>query len=254
MTFDSNKLKPILSEKIDGVIWKIELNENHDLIAIESRTIQSRKTSFSVFNYTTGDILLKEKSFRELWNLNLAYITENTLIITANNQAGSPQTKGITSINIHDAEVLWEHYNLSLHQVNDFGLQVFDPRISPRRLSWINHLNGEIITEVTNFESVNQSLLFPSIINQFKVPDFILSEEIIGDLSVLHFRDQTIISFHEKIKTKIHQRLLVYQDSSILLDQILIRDIQKLQPESFFVQKNHLFYVRNKNEIVSYLV
>jgi hypothetical protein len=86
------------------------------------------------------------------------------------------------------------------------------------------------------------------------VPDFILSEEIIGDLSVLHFRDQTIISFHEKIKTKIHQRLLVYQDSSILLDEILIRDIQKLQPESFFVQKNHLFYVRNKNEIVSYLV
>lgn len=254
MTFNTNKLRPILSEKFDGVIWKIELNENHNLIAIESRTIQSRKTSFSVFNYKTGAILLKEKSFRESWNLNLAYITENALIITANNLAGSPETKGITSINIHDAEVLWEHYNLSLHKVNDLGLQVFDPRISPRRLSWINHLNGETITEVNNFECINQSLLFPVVTKQFKIPDFILKDEIIGDLSVLHFRNQTIISFHEKINTNIHQRLLVYQDSSILLDEILIRDIQKLQPESFFIQKNHLFFVRNKNEIVSYLV
>jgi hypothetical protein len=254
LTFNTNKLRSILSEKFDGVIWKIELNENHDLIAIESRTIESRKTSFSVFNYKTGDILLKEKSFRESWNLNLAYITENTLIITGHNQAGSPETKGITSINIHDAEVLWEHYNLSLNKVNDLGLQVFDPRISPRRLSWINHLNGESITLINNFECVNQSLLFPDVTNQFKIPDFILKEEIIGDLSVLHFRNQTIISFHEKINTIMHQRLLVYQDSSILLDEILIRDIQKLQPESFFIQKNHLFYVRNKNEIVSYLV
>jgi len=254
LTFNTNKLRPILSEKFDGVIWKIELNEKHKLIAIESRTLESKKTYFSIFNYNTGDILLKEKSFLESWNLNLSYITENALIITANNLAGSPETKGIISINIQNAEVLWEHYNLSLHKVNDLGLQVFDPRISPRRLSWINHLDGETITEVNNYESVNQSLLFPDLTNEFMFPDFILKDEIVGDISVLHLRNQTIISFHEIINTYIHQRLLVYQDSSILLDEILIRDIQKLQPESFFIQKNHLFYVRNKNEIVSYLV
>jgi len=254
LTFNTNKLKLILSEKLDGIIWKIELNQNHGLIAIESRTISSRKTSFSVFNYKTGIILLKEKSFQESWNLNLAFITENALIITANYQEGSPESKGIISINIHDTEVLWEHYNLSLHKVNDLGLQVFDPRINPRRLSWINHLNGENLTEVNHFESVNQSLLFPDLTNEFTFPDFILKEEIVGDISVLHLRNQKIISFHEKINKNIHQRLLVYQDSSILLDEILIRDIQKLQPESFFMQNNHLFYVRNKNEIVSYLV
>jgi hypothetical protein len=50
----------------------------------------------------------------------------------------------------------------------------------------------------------------------------------------------TIISFHEKVQNNIQQRLLVYQDDTILLDEILIRDIQKLQPESFFMAKKPL--------------
>jgi hypothetical protein len=254
LTFKKNKLRPILSETFDGIIWKIEINEKQNLIAIESRSLESRKVSFSVINYNTGEILLKEQSFQEPWNLNLAYIDEKVLIIIIFNPSESPETRGIMSVNIQNAEVLWERYNLSLHQVNDFGLQVFDPKISPRRLSWINHLNGEIITEVTNYEYIKQPILLPKVTNQITFPDFILKEELVGDLSVLHFRNQTIISFHEKINTKIHQRLIVYQDSGILIDEILIRDIQKLQPESFFIQKNHLFYVRNKNEIVSYLV
>jgi hypothetical protein len=254
LTIIINKLRLILSEKFDGIIWKIEINEKYDLIAIETRNIKLRKTYFSVFNYYTGNILLKEKSFQEPWNLNLAYINNSVLIITANNQEGSPESKGIISVNIQNAEILWEHYNLSLNTINDLGLQVFDPRISPRRLFWINHLNGENTSEIKNITYVNQSLLLPDLKNQFSFPDFILKEEIVGEISVLNFMDKTIISFHEKIKNNIQLRLLVYQYNSILLDEILISDIQKLQPESFFIQKNHLFYIRNKNEIVSYLL
>jgi len=254
LILNTNKLSPIFSEKFEGIIWKIEVNEKYDLIAIESRTLESKKTSFSVINYKTGEIHLKERIFQESWNLNLAYIAEKNLIITAFNQAGSPESKGIISVNIQDAEVLWEHYNLSLNKVTDEGLQVYDPRINPRRLSWISHIHGENIAECDKIEQSNETILHPELRNQFLIPDFISREEIVGDLSVLGVRDLKIISFHEKVQNNIQQRLLVYQDDTILLDEILIGEIQKLQPESFFMQKNHLFYIRNKNEIVSYLV
>lgn len=254
MTLNTNKLSPIFSEKFEGIIWKIEVNEKYDLIAIESRTLESKKTSFTVINYKTGEIYLKEKIFQELWNLNLAYIAEKNLIITAYGQPGSPESKGIISVNIKDSEVLWEHYNLSLYKATDEGLQVYDPRINPRRLSWISHIKGENIEESDKIEHSNETLIHPEFKNQFVIPDFILIEEIVGDLSVLCVRDLKIISFHEKIQNNIQQRLVVYQEDTILLDEILIMDIQKLQPESFFMQKNHLFYIRNKNEIVSYLV
>lgn len=50
------------------------------------------------------------------------------------------------------------------------------------------------------------------------------------------------------------QRLIVYQQNSIFPDDIMICGIQKLQPEAFFIQNNQLYYIRNKNELVSYLV
>jgi hypothetical protein len=254
LTLNPNKLSPIFSEKFEGIIWKVEVNEKYNLIAIESRTFESKKTSFSVINYRTGEISLKEKTFKDLWNLNLAYVTENNLIITAFNDVGSPESKGIISVNFQDNQVLWEHYNLSLNSVNDDGLQVYDPRINPRRLSWISHLKGESITDCLQKDQSKASILLPEFNNQFLIPDFISREEIVGDLSVLDVRGLKIISFHEKNQNNIQQRLLVYQDDTILLDEILIRDIQKLQPESFFMEKNHLFYIRNKNEIVSYFV
>ena len=254
MTLNTHKLSPIFSEKFEGIIWKIEVNEKYDFIAIESRTLESKKTSFSVINYKSGEVLIKEKIFQETWNLNLAYIAEKNLVITAFNQAGSPESKGVISVNIQDAEILWEHYNLSLNRVTNEGLQVYDPRINPRRLSWISHIKGEDITERDNIENSNETLIHPEFRTQFSIPDFISREEIIGELSVLGVRDLIIISFHEKVQNNIQQRLLVYQDDTILLDEILISDIQKLQPESFFMEKNHLFYIRNKNEIVSYLV
>jgi len=254
LTLNKNILSPIFSIKFGGIIWKIEVNDKYGLIAIESRSLESKKTSFSVINYKTGEVLIKEKIFQETWNLSLAYIAEKNLIITAFNQAGSPESKGIISVNIQDAEVLWEHYNLSLNKVSDEGLQVYDPRINPRRLSWISHIHGENIAESVKIEQNYETLIHPEFRTQFSIPDFILREEIVGDLSVLCVRDLTIISFHEKVQNNIQQRLLVYQDDTILLDEILIGDIQKLQPESFFMQKNHLFYIRNKNEIVSYLV
>lgn len=251
---NTSKLSQVLSVKFEGMIWKIEVNEKYDLIAIESRTVEPRKTSFNVINYKTGKILFKEKIFREAWKLNLAYIAQKNLIITALNQPESPENKGIISVNIQDAEVFWESYNLTLNRANDDGLQVYDPRITPRRLRWISHITGEYVAEADKIVNNFRTLVHPEFENQFEIPDFILREEIVGDVSALSVRDLTIISFHEKIQNNITQRLLVYQDAIILLDEILISDIQKLQPESFFMQKNHLFYIRNKNEIVSYLV
>jgi len=254
MILNNYKLTQILSEKFEGIIWKIVLNEKYGLIAIESRDTELRQTAFSVINYTTGETLFKQKVFEEPWDLNLAYIAEKNLIITAYGQAVSPESKGIISIRIQDAEVQWEHYNLTLNWANNDGLQVYDPRINPRRYFWISYKKGEPIEEPDHISPEMNALLFPQLIDSFVIPNFILREELIGETSVLVFQNLTIISFHEKKKNNIQQRLLVYQEDSILLDEILIRDIQKLQPESFFTQKNLLFYIRNKNEIVSYLV
>lgn len=254
MNLNKSKLRQILSEKFDGIIWKIEMNDKFGLMAIESRIIDLKKTSFTVMNYHTGEVHFKEKIFQEPWNLNLAYIAQKNLIIKGFDQHESLESKGIISVNILNAEILWAHYNLSLNRATDEGLQVYDPRINPRRYSWISHINGESILDSEKVNYPREPVLFPEFIQQSEIPDFLTRAEIIGKPSALSLENHTIICFHEKITNKIQQRLLVYQEDTILLDEILIRDIQKLQPESFFMVNNYLFYIRNKNEIVSYFV
>ena len=73
-------------------------------------------------------------------------------------------------------------------------------------------------------------------------------------VSVLKISELEIICFHEKINHALQQRLIVYQGDKILHEDILISNIQKLQPESFFILNKQLIYIRNKDEIVSYFV
>ena len=254
MTLSQEKSNHFFSHKVSGLIWKVQTNERNSLLAIESRNFELKQAAFSVLNFENGTVHFKEKVFEEPWNLTLRFIDEENLILSRQEQANSPESKGILSVSIYGGDVTWERYNLSLDAVAAKGLRVFDPKINPRRYSWLDPLNGETIAEPKNIDMDLSTISFPKKHNQSVLPDSILGVEIVGEIFSMTHKDHLIMSFHEKIKDKIQQRILVYQEDSILHDNILIKDIQKLQPESFFIQKNHLFYIKNKNEIVSFLL
>lgn len=254
MILSQEKLNSYFSHKIKGLIWKVQTNESKSLLSIESRNFDKKQVAFTVLNFETGEIHFNEKVFEESWNLNLAFTGEENLILNGYEQSESPESKGLMSINIQTGDILWERYNLSMDSANLNGLKVYDPKINPRRYSWIEHLGGENIPEPEGIKLETATILFPSANEQAVLPDLISDIEIIGEMFSLSHQNSTILSFHEKVENKIQQRILVYQGDRILHDNILIKDIQKLQPESFFIQKNRLFYIRNKNEIVSFLV
>lgn len=246
-----NTLSPVLSQKFSGVIWKIKLHQG-GLIAVESRNVTSKRVSFSTFNFNSGETNFKECSFEESWNLTLAYVGANNLIINASESSQTPQTKGILSVNAKNGQVLWELYNISLNDAQEGGLQVFDSRIQPRKLYWIDHINASVIPPPATV-SVPE-IIFPENTPGYEIPGFIKHGSLAGDLHVLQKFNKVFISFHEVNHDQIRQRLIVYQGDKVLLDDIMISGIQKLQPEAFFIQQNHLFYVRNKEELLAYLV
>jgi len=254
MVFKAERLKKVFSEKFKGLIWKIRIHEKNGYIAVESRQLESRNVAFSVLDLKTGEMFFKEQTYLESLNLNLAYAAQDNLILTANEHSESPESKGLISINILNGEILWERYNFTLNQAASSGLQVYDPKFYPRKYTWIDHLNAEIISEQKNSPIANSELYFPTLLESYSLPIFIKHDLIIGAISVLHINGLNIVSFHQKIENNIQQRVVVYQDNKILLDDIIIDSIQKLQPESFFIMNNLLLYIRNKNEIVSYFV
>ncbi|RYE28510.1 MAG: DUF4905 domain-containing protein, partial [Sphingobacteriales bacterium] len=211
-----------------------------------------KQVCFSSLNFITGEMNFRERSYEESWNLSLAFAGGENLILNAFEHAQTPESKGILSIDAKDGSVIWEQYNISLNEVRSGGIQVYDARIQPRKYYWIDHIMGSVIPQPTN--DIHADIIFPEIDNTFIIPEFVEHDPLAGELSVLAYSGSVFLSFHEISNGQMKQRLVVYQGDKILLDDILISGIQKLQPEAFFIQQNHLFYVRNKEEILAYLV
>ncbi|SKB33718.1 DUF4905 domain-containing protein [Daejeonella lutea] len=248
---NNNTLVPGLNEKFSGFVWKIKVHGS-GLLAIETRNSESKQVSFSSLNFKTGQTYFKERLYHETWNLSLAFAGSQNFILNAFEHSQTPESKGVLSVSASDGTVLWEQYNISLNEVRDGGLGVYDTRIQPRKYYWIDHLTASPIAPpaVDNPAEIS----FPEYENSFTFPGFIQHGEVAGEISFLEHSGKNLLSFHEIEGGRMKQRLVVYQEDKILLDDILISGIQKLQPEAFFIQQNHLFYVRNKEEILAYLV
>jgi hypothetical protein len=252
MSPDKNILHPALAANFSGIIWKLKTDES-GIIAVETRDTSKKEVRFSAFSFITGETYFKEHIYEERWNLSLAFTTENNLVINSFEHAETPESKGIISVNLKDGSVLWQKFNISLNLPQHNGLQVYDSRMQPRKYYWIEHLTGRNMA-APSIQPEDHGILFPEADKSFTIPHFIQHAPLAGDLSVLQYSDKVFLSFHELMDDHLRQRLLVYQGDKVLLDDILISGIQKLQPEAFFIQQNHLIFIRNKGEIISYLL
>lgn len=245
------QLNTTLSENFTGLIWKILLDNEAGLIAIESRNSELRQVSFSVLNYITGEKLIKELTVDELWYSALAHIGNGHLFINGYEYAGSPVSKGIIAININNSTTSWQQYNLSFYDAWAEGLRVYNPNISPRKFEWLEPETGKTI-QVINPTAISNDIQLPEKGGEELIPDEIKHDLIVGEILQLSFKNLSILSFHESINGVLRLRLIVHQGDSILLDIIIADSIQKLQYETFFVQHNHLFCIQNTNRIVSF--
>lgn len=247
-------MQPVISEKFSGLIWKIKVQGPLGLMAVETRNSDLKQVAFTVLNFISGHVHFKEVSYNEQWNLSLAFIGDKNLVINGYGHSDRPESKGIMSVSLTDGSVIWEKFNISLNEVNASGIQVYDSRFQPRKFDWIDHLSSNAIEAPALGQDPDSVILFPETDQSINIPSFIKHGEITGDILSLTFADKKILSFHEAKDGFFCQRLIVYQEDKVLIDDILISGIQKLQPEAFFIQQNHLLYVRDKREIISHLV
>jgi hypothetical protein len=251
MNGTKDTLKPTLSEKVAGIIWKILVCENNHLLAVESRDPDNKQVYFSVFNYKSGLVLLKNTTLHERWNLNMAYLTGDSLLVKVFPDEGNPVSKGVIAMSCATGKIKWEKYNISYQDVWREGLEVYNPDLLPRRSYLLDIETGhEIISRERTPEA--SSIILPDLRDQNIIPEWLNHQEIIG--SVLHadVNGKSFLSFHEQVAGGIQLRLLVYQDDDVLINEILTEGIQKLLPEAFFIVQNHLFCIRGNNIIISY--
>lgn len=249
-------LKPSLEANFEGIIWKVETDPLNGIIAVETRNPEDRTASFSAFNFETGLTLFKDVSVQDSWHWGLDKVCHNFVYLHSYVNEKTPEHKAIIALNTSGC-IAWQIYNRSLDTAIAEGLVVYNPSVQQKQYELINPASGATEkAKIGSFVPLERNIYFPEMISGLdRLPAIEELKTLVGPVSYLAHNGKECVSFHAATDSILSQYLLIIADGKVIHKEILEDNIQKINPEPFYIEQDHLFCIRNnKAEIVAYLV
>ncbi|MBD3749137.1 MAG: DUF4905 domain-containing protein [Sphingobacteriales bacterium] len=249
MSTNKDTLKLLYSTQSDGIIWKLQLDNYSEILIWEIRSFD-KKVSFSAYDFKHQTELFNHFRFEEEWLIGLVGVKNGIAYFHGYESEFSPVQKGIIAFDLIQKKIIWQNFCISVQGIFKEGMVVFDSRVSPRKYQLLDFKTGSVIQKI-NIEELNHLKVdFP----QIQIPEMISSPNIWETQHRLKAKDlDFIVSYEDQNQSK-HQKLEVYKNHELLLSDYLNKEIKKLSFDTFLLWHDRLIYIRNKREIVSYLV
>lgn len=249
MLLNKDTPKLLYSAQSDGIIWKLALDDDSEILIWEIRS-SDKKVSFSAYDFKHQKELFHHFSFEEEWLLGLSCIKKGIAYFHGYESEFSPVQKGIIAFDLLNKKIIWQNFSVSTQEFYQEGIVVFDPRVSPRKYQLLDLNTGDIIKKI-NIEDLNR---FQVDYSQIQIPEIVSSSTIWETQHRLKAKDLDFLVSYVEQNQKWHQKLEIYRNHELLFSDYLNSDIQKLSFDTFLLWQDRLIYIRNKKEIVSYLV
>jgi hypothetical protein len=234
------------------------------VLLVEVRDEVNFKVNFFALDYQQNLFLWKDLELSEPWWIGLAAAQGNTLLFQSYVNKGNPDHKNLIACNISDASVRWEVAEFSFydwddavirgyHTVVDIQPAVVDvetgvltkaswdsqpPRVQPESVSPVQYLEGS-----THFETVKKF-----------VSTKVEYSPVMG-VEYLEWKDWILVSIYVAQPSGLANYLLVFdREGKICLTEKLAENLTGLGTDTFFILSGCLFLVKNKSELVTYLL
>lgn len=252
-------LNSIVSEKFEGIVWKLVPDAVLNLLFIETRNTDKKEVFFSCFDLNKQVFLWKNIQTEEKWYTGIETAYKGILLLHGYSHPGSPERKSIIAINYKDAEVSWQKYNDIFYQLHPEGLIVYNAKIEPRRYRLIDAQTGNEILQNSlidkGYTIERKDIQFP-INDSEKIITFNWNNEEIN----LHHSEllnlgpkQIIAGFSTKGDILIQHLIILENDVPVYYD-LISEDAKGFVMESLFMIGNTLLYIKNKQEFKAVLV
>ncbi|HEX7367282.1 MAG TPA: DUF4905 domain-containing protein [Pelobium sp.] len=249
MVTNKDTLKLAHSAKCEGIIWKIILDENGDIIVWECRT-QDKKVFFYAYDFKNEKTLLHNFKFDDSWELSINTVKNGILYFNGHESDFSPVQKGLLAFDLQSQKIIWQNFSISAQIFTASGIIVFDTKILPRKYKLLDFNTGALLNDV---ETKDLTILIP-LGNKIFLPTITGGKDMLNTRYQLIIKDLAISSWYQQNNGANDQYLKVEKNGEILLEEIINLQIQKMSFDTFFVWHNRLVYIKNKTEIVSYFV
>lgn len=270
------KLKKHINYKSNNQVWRILISAKNHLI-VENRNTELKQVYFNCFDLQAGKKVFVEKQFDETYWIGIEKVVDDIIFFHGFAKPDMPGHKGISAFSIDEQKIIWKNNQYTFLFLYQDKIYCFVQKFEGRDYYVVDSKTGEFIEQVNlSDEEINQlrrkaaesenysDYLFPIFQNESSEKDFIniisdftKSRKIIGDIEYVHYKDLLIFNFHEEIsKNNLINNLICFEISKkkIFLKEIINVNVAYPAPDSFFIYKNFLIFVKDKMQVFVYKI
>lgn len=249
-------LNSAFSNLFSGIVWRIKLDEENKLIAVETRDPDSGIPEFSVIYYPTGQRRIDQLRYGDRW-WTIAGIQKNHLLLQALHEHG-PQAAGLVAIHCDTGQPAWEAFQYRLLSLTTNGALVNHRVLSGSTGDLLEITSGKVIASGLRMSDVNHpavSVVIPQPYER-QAPDWFSMYVTEGPFFYTPYRDADIWAFHEPDNSGGYAvRLIILSGESVLHNGVLLEKLPKILLEPFFIVDDQLFCITHNNRgIASYFI
>jgi hypothetical protein len=272
------QFQPRWSYTTHGVLWRILLSESGFIVG-EDRDIDQKSVAFFCIHGNTGKVNWSDLSFGENWWIGIDALVKDRLYLHGFINPSLPDHRKIIAVDLPSGRELWRNEDYALLYARPDQIiayrDLFEKRIFYELDPRSGNLLGEFAEEPENSpryrqEQCGSSNLIVGAPFDPKTTDdpamhnhylkFCSDGRLRGLVEFARTGSTTVISFHrmkspasESAPEILENHLLIVDDmrSSIIYQDILNAETPAAVPGSFFIESSNLFYIKEKNTIVS---
>lgn len=212
--------------EFEGIIWQMLTNPAADLLIVELRDEAKHQVSFAAIDLRSDKILWKDVTFAERWWIAAAATDGNMLVLQTYLDHENPQHKSYFAIDVHTLKVVWESDTFQVLK-DEKNKNLHHPFHYPETNTY--------------FDTVKQFML-----------QYTNTEPIQG-CEYLEYKNLIFIAYYLREGGALANYLLVVDtEGQLHLQERLDQNLQQIGLGTFFIAKDKLILIKEKNQLVSY--
>jgi hypothetical protein len=280
--FKSNKIKEHLVFQQNGNIWRFYLHGN--FLVGETREHKTRNAYLFSMDFVKEEIFLKNFQIEEKWWFSISGITGDIICISKFRKPDLPEQQGIIVLDIKSGKKLWENTMLTLLFSNATDTYAYKKLFESKIYYRLDTSNGNIISETKaedevahiyslkeQFETINYKTYsyteryLPGITHagdevDLYFGDYLKDVKLTGPIEFIIKNNLLIYNYHKEIGANLKTlnenltdnifNIYDLKKGKLLYSTILNKNTAGYAPDSFFINNNYLFFIRNKKELI----
>jgi hypothetical protein len=280
---NKNSLKPLWRFSQKGNLWRFHFGGN-EFIAGETRDMNTKKVYLFSLNYKTGKVYLKDFIFDEgNFLITLENVTDKFILVSEFERPEMPVHKGITALDIKTGEVIWQINSneylfhtggrLFAYQQRFESTVLYEYELETGKL--VREIPSEMNKEIYTLRDESSDDLFEESYNYPRAFSDDGFSESARNILQSELKNVKTFSEPEAIENKNYFIFNFYEDKGINLKDLNERNLKNIfriydikneellyedelnetcrfnVPDNFFIKDNYLFYLKEKQELIS---